>query len=63
MNFSLASGSALAELPASVVMSPLVLADRLLTLATDADRAGFTVTADRLIRLANVLWDNGFDAK
>ncbi len=32
--------------------SPLVLADRLITLAEDADRAGFARTASRLVRLA-----------
>lgn len=45
------------EAPASVVMSPLVLADRLITLAKDADRGGFVVTADQLVRLAYALWD------
>jgi len=33
-------------------VSPLVLADRLLSLAQDADRAGFTGSAERLLRLA-----------
>ncbi len=33
-------------------VSPLVLADRLLSLAQDADRAGFTRPAERLLRLA-----------
>jgi len=42
--------------PASVT-SPLVLSDRLLTLAEDADRAGFQITADRLVRLAYRVFD------
>ena len=37
-------------------VSPLVLSDRLIALAQDADRAGFTGTAARLVCLAcNVL--------
>jgi hypothetical protein len=32
--------------------SPLMLADRLLTLARDADRAGLPVAATRLVKLA-----------
>ena len=39
------------------VTSPLVLSDRLLTLAEDADRAGFQITADRLVRLAYRVFD------
>jgi hypothetical protein len=41
-----------AFLPAADKVSPLMLADRLLTLAQDADRAGFTRPAERLLRLA-----------
>lgn len=37
--------------------SPLVLADRLLTLAQDADRAGLVRTAGRLVRLASTVLD------
>lgn len=37
---------------AGYVTSPLVLSDRLLSLAEEADRAGFQSTADRLVRLA-----------
>ena len=44
--------------PEMVTMSPLVLADRLLTLAKDADRGGFAGTADRLLNLAYAIWDN-----
>ncbi|HTZ70128.1 MAG TPA: hypothetical protein VMB71_05700 [Acetobacteraceae bacterium] len=38
--------------PGAENISPLVLADRLLTLAQDADRAGFSRPAERLLRLA-----------
>jgi hypothetical protein len=38
--------------PGAYKVSPLVLADRLLSLAQDADRAGFTGSAERLLRLA-----------
>jgi hypothetical protein len=38
--------------PEANKVSPLVLADRLLSLAQDADRAGFTRPAERLLRLA-----------
>ncbi len=34
------------------VISPLMLADRLLTLARDADLAGMPTSAQRLLRLA-----------
>lgn len=37
--------------------SPLVLCDRLLTLAQDADRAGFTVTAEHLLHLADSVFE------
>ena len=36
-----------------LVMSPLVLCDRLLRLAEDADHAGFPVAAEHLLRLAD----------
>ena len=35
--------------------SPLVLCDRLISLAQDADRAGFTITAEHLVHLAHVV--------
>ncbi|MBN8872760.1 MAG: hypothetical protein J0H67_07990 [Rhodospirillales bacterium] len=38
-------------------VSPLVLSDRLLALAEDADRAGFTGAAERLLRLAHIVLD------
>ncbi len=37
--------------------SPLVICDRLISLARDADRAGCAVTAGRLIRLAHTVLD------
>jgi hypothetical protein len=36
----------------SIQVSPLVLADRLIALAEDADRAGLRKSASRLLRLA-----------
>lgn len=36
-------------------VSPLVLSDRLLTLAQDADRAGLRSAAERLLDLAGVV--------
>ncbi len=38
-------------------VSPMVLSDRLLALAQDADRAGFTDTAEGLLRLAHTVFD------
>jgi hypothetical protein len=38
-------------------VSPLVLSDRLLALAQDADRAGFTGTAEQLVSLACSVFD------
>ena len=38
-------------------VSPLVLSDRLITLAQDADRAGFTGTAQQLMTLACAVFD------
>ncbi len=35
--------------------SPLVLCDRLITLAQEADRAGFAVTAEHLVSLAHTM--------
>ncbi len=37
--------------------SPLVLADRLLDLAHEADRAGYAAAAERLITLAFAVYD------
>ena len=38
-------------------ISPLILSDRLLSLAQDADRAGLTQSATRLIGLAYAVFD------
>ena len=45
------------ETPARLRVSPLVLADRLLALAQDADRAGFIGTAQHLLSLAHSVFD------
>ncbi len=37
--------------------SPLVLCDRLLALAQDADRAGYAVTAEHLLHLAHTVFE------
>jgi len=37
--------------------SPLILSDRLLTLAQDADRAGYPITAEHLLHLAHTVLD------
>jgi hypothetical protein len=38
--------------PITPAVSPLMLSDRLISLAQDADRAGLRAAADRLVRLA-----------
>ncbi len=43
---------ALLDLPSSPSFSPLVLIDRLITLAEQADRAGMDKAAGHLVRLA-----------
>ena len=40
-----------------LVPSPLVLCDRLLTLAEDADRAGYAATAEQLLTLAYTVFE------
>ncbi len=42
--------------------SPLVLCDRLISLAQDADRAGFIATAERLVRLAHTMFEERGEA-
>ncbi len=42
---------------AKTMSSPLVLCDRLLTLAQDADRAGYAVTAEHLLHLAHTVFE------
>lgn len=37
--------------------SPLVLCDRLISLAKDADRAGLVNTAEQLVKLAHIVLD------
>jgi hypothetical protein len=39
------------------IPSPLILCDRLLTLAQDADRAGCAITAENLVQLAHSVLD------
>jgi hypothetical protein len=39
------------------VLSPMALSDRLITLAKDADTAGYAVTAEHLVRLAITIFD------
>lgn len=44
--------------PPGARFSPLVLADQLISLAQEADRAGFRASADRLIGLAYAVLDD-----
>lgn len=46
-----------AEQPAKQIVSELVLSDRLIALAQDADRAGYTATAEHLVTLACSVFD------
>ncbi len=41
----------------SATLSPMTLSDRLITLAKDADTAGFAITADQLVQLAITVFD------
>lgn len=43
--------------PTKPVYSELILSDRLISLAEDADRAGYTDTAERLVTLACTVFD------
>lgn len=43
--------------PSLSAPSPLILCDRLLALAQDADRAGLAVTAEHLLHLAHAVFD------
>lgn len=43
--------------PRRGAVSPLVLSDRLIALARDADRAGYTGTAEQLVNLACSVFD------
>jgi hypothetical protein len=40
-----------------VQVSPLVIADRLISLAQEADRAGYAASAHRLLTLAYAVYD------
>jgi hypothetical protein len=46
-----------APLPPTPKTSPLLICDRLLALAQDADRAGCSVTAEHLFHLAHTVLD------
>jgi|HubBroStandDraft_1064217.scaffolds.fasta_scaffold162250_2 hypothetical protein len=39
------------------MLSSMALSDRLITLAKDADLAGYTITAEHLVRLAITIFD------
>ncbi len=39
------------------MISPLMLCDRLISLAEDADHAGFSIAAEHLLELANEVLD------
>jgi hypothetical protein len=41
----------------SVTVSPLTLFDRLITLAKDAETAGYAITAEQLLKLAITIFD------
>jgi hypothetical protein len=41
----------------SSALSPMTLSDRLITLAKDADMAGYTLTAEHLVQLALTIFD------
>ncbi|HTR17245.1 MAG TPA: hypothetical protein VMI52_09455 [Acetobacteraceae bacterium] len=45
------------ETAAARGLSPLMLGDRLISLAQDADRAGYAESARRLVRLAYAVYD------
>ena len=47
----------MSESPRRSPVSPLVLSDRLIALARDADRAGYTGTAEQLVGLACSVFD------
>jgi len=49
---TLHAAPSLGYFPGAETVSPLVLADKLLSLAQDADRAGYARPAERLLRLA-----------
>jgi hypothetical protein len=44
-------------MPQPTLLSPMTLSDRLITLAKDADTAGYALTAGQLVRLAMTIFD------
>ena len=49
----------LPEPPVAPAPTPLILSDRLIRLAEEAERAGLPTTAIRLVRLACAVFDEG----
>jgi hypothetical protein len=47
----------IAEVPPKMIFSELVLSDRLIALAEEADHAGYTDTAERLVTMACNVFD------
>jgi hypothetical protein len=45
------------EIGQSANVSLMTLSDRLITLAQDAEKAGYSVTAEHLVRLAMMIFD------
>jgi hypothetical protein len=45
------------DLPGQTNVSPLVLCDRLISLAQEADRGGFVIAAEHLLDLASEVLD------
>ena len=45
------------EIGQSANVSLMTLSDRLITLAQDAEKAGYSVTAEQLVRLAMMIFD------
>jgi hypothetical protein len=43
--------------PRGATLSPMTLSDRLITLAKDADTAGYAITAEQLVQLAITIFD------
>lgn len=41
----------------TTTLSPMTLSDRLITLAKDADTAGYAITAEQLVQLAITIFD------
>ncbi len=56
MSLSMTQSFVPAPVPFSA-SSPLILSDRLISLAQDADRAGYAITAEHLVHLAHIVFD------